>query len=193
MLTLERVSFGYPDQPLLLNQCSYRFASGQITGITGPSGCGKSTLLYLLAGLLTPLSGVSQNEHRTTAMIFQDARLFPWMTAKENITVVGASSERADQLLNALFQESDVAKKYPHELSGGMQQRISIARALASEPDLLLLDEPFQGLDEQTRAKTVSLILEEMKEKTCLLVSHQGEDLALCHEQVVFDQIRSAP
>ena len=107
------------------------------------------------------------------------------MTALENITVVGADEATAMRYLHALFEDAEeVAKKYPSELSGGMKQRISVARALAYAPDLLLLDEPFRGLDTETKTLVQRLIFNEMQGKTLLLVTHDEADLSLCDKIV---------
>ena len=98
---------------------------------------------------------------------------------------VGAEKSLAEHYLHALFEDADeVAKKYPHELSGGMKQRISVARALAYAPDLLLLDEPFRGLDAETKTVVQRLIFNEMQGKTMLLVTHDDDDLSFCEEIV---------
>lgn len=106
------------------------------------------------------------------------------MTAVENINTVCQSKELAHYYLKALFSEEDVANKYPDELSGGMKQRISLARALSVSPDLLLLDEPFRGLDTETKAQTAAFLLEQMKNKTCILITHDEEDLPYCNEHL---------
>ena len=153
-------------------------------GIVGTSGIGKTTLLQAIAGLKAPHAGKILSSYKKIAYIFQEPRLFPWMTALENITSVGADEETARQYLRALFGSDEVAKKYPSELSGGMKQRVSIARALAYKPDLLLLDEPFRGLDAETKAETARLLFHQMKGKTLLLVTHDADDLAFCHAVV---------
>lgn len=183
MLKLDHVSFQYADTSILQN-ISHTFTDGAVTAVTGASGSGKTTLLHLLAGLQRPTMGSIQNTYAKTAVAFQEPRLFPWMTALENITVVCKDREIARSYLNALFSESDVERKYPDELSGGMKQRISLARALAFEPDLLLLDEPFRGLDTETKRKTATFLFEKMRKKTCILITHDEEDLPYCNEHL---------
>ena len=187
MLTLEHISFRYDskkDSPFLFEDLSLSFQDGIITAITGESGIGKTTLLRLLAGLQKPTVGTVHNTYQTTSIIFQEPRLFPWLTALENVTVTGASREEAHELLKQLFGEESVADKYPHELSGGMKHRVSIARALAFSPDLLLMDEPFRGLDEETKHATFSFIREKMKNKTCVLITHDPDDLMQCDQHI---------
>lgn len=184
MLTLEQLTLSYGKQTVL-DGISFDFLAGGITGIVGASGIGKSSLLHAIAGLKEIRGGKIRSSHERLAYIFQEPRLFPWMTALENITAVGADEDTAMRYLRILFDEADeVAKKHPNELSGGMKQRISIARALAYAPDLLLLDEPFRGLDAEAKATAAELILTETKGKTLLFVTHDEADLALCDEIV---------
>ena len=183
MLKIENLTFKYEDKTII-EGLSYTFSDGVVTAVTGASGSGKTTLLYLLCGLKNAQSGKIYNDHKKTAVIFQEHRLFPWMTAIENITVTGADITRAKKLLKLLFPNEDVGGKYPDELSGGMKQRIAIARALAYEPDLLLLDEPFKGLDKETKAIVANVVFSEMKNKTCILITHDEDDLAYCQEHL---------
>ena len=183
MLILDHVSFEYGDQAIFA-QASHTFADGKVTGITGPSGSGKTTLLYLLSGLQKPTQGVVHNDYKRTAVVFQEPRLFPWMTALENVLTVCQDEKIAKHYLSLLFSQEDVTQKYPSELSGGMKQRVAIARALAYSPNLLLLDEPFKGLDEQTRRETADAVFRVMENKTCILITHDAEDLAYCAEHL---------
>ncbi|MBQ2999996.1 MAG: ATP-binding cassette domain-containing protein [Clostridia bacterium] len=184
MLTLENLTLRYKKKTVL-DRVSFDFSEGCTTGVVGASGIGKSTLLHAIAGLKKCDGGKILSSHERISYIFQEPRLFPWMTALENITVVGAEKSLAEHYLHALFEDADeVAKKYPHELSGGMKQRISVARALAYAPDLLLLDEPFRGLDAETKTVVQRLIFNEMQGKTMLLVTHDDDDLAFCEEIV---------
>jgi len=137
----------------ILDQISMNLNDASILCITGPSGCGKTSLLLILAGLLHNESGSKTGfEHLKIGMMFQEPRLLPWLTAKENIGLVIRNKndvEKAvilDELIELLGFQSYV-NEYPVKLSGGMQQIISLARALAFEPDLLLMDEPFSSLD----------------------------------------------
>ncbi len=183
MLLLDKVSFQYGDTPILQN-LSHSFADGVTTAITGASGSGKTTLLHLLAGLYRPTSGTVCNSYSRVAVSFQEPRLFPWMTALENVFTVCKDRDRSRAYLQALFSEEDVADKYPDELSGGMKMRVSVARALAFEPDLLLLDEPFFGLDSETKKRTAEFLFEQMRQKTCILITHAEEDLGFCAEHL---------
>ena len=183
MLSLDHVSFQYDNAPILQN-LSHTFADGVTTAITGASGSGKTTLLHLLAGLYRPTSGKVCNTYSRLAVSFQEPRLFPWMTALENVTAVCKNRNQARAYLQALFAEEDVADKFPDELSGGMKMRVSLARALAVEPDLLLLDEPFFGLDPETKQRTAEFLFAQMQQKTCIFITHAEEDLAFCAEHL---------
>lgn len=147
--------------------------------IIGPSGCGKTSLLRLIAGLEKPTHGSVEVETQNSAFVFQQPALFPWATVSANVAkpLKLSKSDRVKErtaLVLAQVGLSDFADKYPHQLSGGMQQRVSIARALAMEPDLLLMDEPFGALDEQTR-ENMNLELRELwkaTNKTVCFVTH---------------------
>lgn len=179
MLKLENLTVRYQKQTVL-DRLSADLPEGKIVAITGASGIGKTTLLQTIAGLLRPSEGKVISDYHRISYIFQEPRLFPWMTALENVTTVCNDETKARELLTKLLPDTDAADKYPAQLSGGMKQRISIARALAYEPDLLLLDEPFKGLDPQTRKQTTRFVFEQMKGKTVLMVTHDKEDLAFC-------------
>ena len=183
MLKIDNVTFEY-DKQTVIKDLSYEFKYRAVTAITGASGSGKTTLLYLLSGLSKANKGNIINDHKKIAVVFQEPRLLPWLSALENVTVTGADQAQAKRLIAALFPNEDVSKKYPDELSGGMKQRIAIARALAYDPDLLLLDEAFKGLDAKTRALTADIVFNEIKGKTCILITHDESDLKYCEEHV---------
>lgn len=160
---------------------------GEFISILGPSGCGKSTLLSIVAGLTTATSGtITIDGHSITqpgkdrGMVFQEPALFPWLTVKENVIFpLKKEMSKSDAVAQAkkylkMVQLTNYLDHYPHELSGGMQQRVSIARALAMDPTLLLMDEPFGALDEQTRSRLhtqLESIWRDTK-KTILFVTH---------------------
>jgi NitT/TauT family transport system ATP-binding protein len=143
-----------------LDGVSFAIGEGEILGVVGPSGCGKSTLLRLIGGLAVPSRGavVRPAAAFRVGVVFQDARLLPWRTAAGNVRFAlegrGAPVDAAARV-RAMLDLVDLrgfADRFPHELSGGMQQRVALARALVTEPQLLLLDEPFGALDALTRS-----------------------------------------
>ena len=141
-----------------LDSLSLDVAPGEFVCVLGASGCGKSTLLHVLAGLDEPTQGTVHIGGQHTALMFQEAALFPWLTARANVEFplrlkkVGRAERRAraEELLD-LVQLSGVGGRRPHQLSGGMKQRVALARALAQDADLVLMDEPFGALDAMTR------------------------------------------
>ncbi len=179
MLKFEHLTVRY-DRQTVIEDVSFSFPEGCVIAMTGASGIGKTTLLNVIAGFKQPHRGRMRSTYQAPAYIFQEPRLFPWMTALENVTMVCNDSQRAKKLLEALFPDSDVSEKYPEELSGGMKQRVSIARALAYDSDLLLMDEPFKGLDADTRKKVSRFLFEAVRGKTVLMVTHDQEDLQYC-------------
>ena len=179
MLKIQTVSHRYGEHTVLQN-ISLNLAAGQRIAIMGPSGCGKTTLLRIAMGLMKPTEGSVENTYQTTSAVFQEPRLLPWRTALENVNLV--LGDRKDTLKTAeiwlsRLGLSDAADKYPRELSGGMQQRVAIARALAVNGDLLILDEPFKGLDEALREQVIGEV--SRTEAAVLLVTHDRQEAEL--------------
>ncbi len=145
--------------------------AGQVLSLVGPSGCGKTTLLHMAGGLIEPSEGAIENGFRRTAFVFQEPRLLPWRRAGDNITfglkasgmAAGERRNVAHALARRMGLDGSDLDKFPHELSGGMRQRIALARALAVEPDLLLLDEPFSALDVGLRRELQDLLIREIE------------------------------
>jgi NitT/TauT family transport system ATP-binding protein len=182
-----------------LDHVSLEVARGEFLCVVGPSGSGKSTLLRVLAGLLRQTAGAVEirADHPgtpLTAMVFQEHALLPWRTVRDNVTFglenrgVGRAEReaRAREML-ALVGLTQFARHYPHQLSGGMKQRVGIARALASDPEVLLMDEPLAALDAQTR----TIMQEELLRiwstlgKTVIYVTHSLEEALLLGDRVV--------
>lgn len=164
-----------------IRDLSIQFPEQGIVAIMGPSGCGKTTLLQILAGLQRPTKGTVQATAPSKAYVFQEPRLLPWRTVADNIRLARSQktdpSRSVEQWLQAVGL-ADCAMRYPDELSGGMRQRVAIARALYCESDLLLMDEPFRGLDEAMRAQIMDLVRAERSGpgKLTLLITHDKSE-----------------
>ena len=178
MIRFDQVSFSYGDKEVL-RELSFCLETGELLAVMGESGCGKTTLLHLAAGLQGPQTGEIRSDHARVSVAFQEPRLFPWLTVRENLLSALPQSERraGEERLSALLSEmglSDVEGLYPRELSGGMKSRVSLARALLYGGDLLLLDEPFSALDEEMRQELATRLRRELKKegKTAILVTH---------------------
>lgn len=194
MLKTDKLSFSYGKEKIL-NDFSLTVDGNGIYAIMGPSGCGKSTLFSLISGLLKPQSGEITHDFERISYAFQEPRLIPHMTAAENVNFVlgGKKStlERAIKALNAVGLGGD-SDKYPSELSGGMQKRVALARALAFDGDFLLLDEPFTGLDDETKDNIIQLIKEVGKSKLVLMITHDISEAEKCEANIFqFNQLNS--
>ena len=176
MLELKDVSLSFGALEVLRG-ASLALEQGERIAMTGPSGCGKTSLLHVIAGLLHPDFGLVRNRAARTACVFQEPRLLPWLSAEENVSIVmphGTQGQNALMLLKKLGL-ADSAEKHPCELSGGMQQRAALARALAYAPDLLLLDEPFRALDAASKALAIDAV-NERADCAVILVTHSPEE-----------------
>lgn len=159
-MRVQRLHKVFDSDVIAIEDLTIEIRSGEFLAVLGPSGCGKSTLLRIIAGLDQPTSGSVEKDEGKIAYVFQDAHLLPWRTVLRNVALplelMGASrAERLDAAADALRQVGlgDAMSRYPAQLSGGMKMRVSLARALVTQPKLLLLDEPFAALDEITRQK----------------------------------------
>src|SRR5215470_11439909 len=181
--------FETPEGPLIaIDRVSLRVRPGEFLAVIGPSGCGKSTLFNIIGGLLDGYQGTVtvggetvRGPHPAIGMVFQEESTFPWRTVIENVAfpleIAGMSrKDRFDKAKKfiALVGLSGFENRYPAELSGGMRQRVAIARTLASEPKILLMDEPFASLDEQTRLLLGDKVLQIQQDlkQTTLLITH---------------------
>jgi NitT/TauT family transport system ATP-binding protein len=204
MLTVENLNKNYVSrgsETAALVNIDLRIEEGEFVCLLGPSGCGKSTLLKIIAGLIPATSGrIAINGEPVSgpgperAVVFQDYALFPWMTVRDNVEFglearklpVAERHEISSRLLKVVGL-SDFADRFPHHLSGGMKQRVSIARALAVDPSLLLMDEPFGALDAQTRHVLQDELLRIWREyrKTVVFVTHSIEEAIYLSDRIV--------
>lgn len=177
------------DGKTILDSFSAELA-GRAVCLFGPSGCGKTTLLNVMAGLVQPASGTMRGVPDKVGYVFQEDRLLPWMSARENVQQVLPKEREAeaDEWLRRMgFTQGDCAKR-PGELSGGMARRAAVALALAFGAELLLLDEPFQGLDDARKFALIDLLKENLQDRSLILVTHDmDEALALCETVVHVD------
>ena len=172
-------SFG---EKQVLKDFSLTAEEGERVCVLGPSGGGKTTLLNIIAGLLAPDSGEVKLPEGKISYVFQEYRLLPWLNAEENITAAsGCTKERAREILTAL-ELGNERKGYPDDFSGGMKQRLNIARALAFPSSVILMDEPFKGLDTELRSHVIEYVDECCKDRTVILVTHDKaeSDLMNC-------------
>ncbi len=175
-----------------LTDVSLEVEKGEFFCLVGPSGCGKSTILRIISGLEKPSSGEVQAP-KEISMVFQSGALLPWMNVEENISFVckanGMSDLKAEEQTTKYLRMVDLEGfryRYPRELSGGQRQRVGIARALAIEPTVLLLDEPFSALDPITTDELHTYLLKIWKEtqKTIVMVSHMLEEAILLSNRI---------
>jgi NitT/TauT family transport system ATP-binding protein len=205
LIVAERVGMAFGDAPPSLNDVSLRISAGEFVALVGPSGCGKSTLLRLIAGLLTPTAGslavcnqapvAARRSAVRVAFVFQDPTLLPWRTVVENIRLplelLGVPRDQHEGLIAGSLQliglRADDLQKRPRNLSGGMRMRVSLARALVTDPQLLLLDEPFAALDDMLRQQLNEELTRIWGEKgwTGLFVTHNVAEAVFLSQRVV--------
>jgi len=195
------VTKSYGTGRLVLSAIDLNIQKGEFVTLIGPSGCGKSTVLKLISGLTPPsdgtirVDGVTPKDARETiSFIFQDATLLPWRTVRDNVglglELERAASERRKKTTATVLELvglQDVAEAYPRELSGGMKMRASIARALATNPRLLLMDEPFAALDEMSRDRLNEelLRLREEQQWTAVFVTHSVAEAVFLSTRII--------
>ncbi len=194
----------------VIDDVSFTIADGEFISIVGPSGCGKTTMMNIIAGFVKPTSGQvlldgieingpSQNR----GVIFQEYGIFPWLNVEKNILfgltlrnskIPKSRHQEICQRYLQLMGLSDFAQAYPRTLSGGMRQRLAIARAYATNPEFLLMDEPFGALDAQTRAKMQDLLLEVLQHerKTVLLITHSVDEAIYLSSKIIVVTARPA-
>ncbi|MDC2964361.1 ABC transporter ATP-binding protein [Gammaproteobacteria bacterium] len=195
VLKIEQLSYSYTESNIVLDNLELEIQEGERVGLLGPSGCGKSTLLRLIAGLEKPNGGsitilgnlvsgrrvMVAPENRGIGLVVQEKALFPHMSVRDNIAF-GIRNERTRNKVVAHLLEmlkiTNLASKFPHEISGGEQQRVALARSIAPAPKLLMLDEPFGALDQSLKNELYSEISKVLSEKqiTILLVTHDRNE-----------------
>ncbi|VFM97681.1 MAG: taurine transport system ATP-binding protein [Candidatus Kentron sp. G] len=204
-LSIDHVSMSFetPDGAVVqaLEDVSLDLKQGELLSVLGPSGCGKTTLLNIVAGFLAPTGGrvlldgrIVAGPHPERGMVFQQGALFEWMNVRKNVafgpSMKGMAKRAADEIVDRLLDTvglGDFKDKAVYELSGGMQQRVALARCLANDPDVILMDEPLGALDALTREKMQGLVLNLWKEtgKTIILITHSVEEALLLGERLV--------
>jgi NitT/TauT family transport system ATP-binding protein len=191
----------YPDGTRALENLNFEVQNRESCAVIGPSGCGKTTLLLIFSGILEPTAGkvLIEGKNLTSpskelALIFQDYGLFPWKTVYENVSLGlqlrGCGKAERTEIVSSLLKELGLQgfeTNYPKQLSGGMQQRVAFARALALNPRILLMDEPLSSLDALTRENLQNLLLRLWKQKgmTMLFVTHSIEEAVFLGKKVI--------
>ena len=183
MIALEHITVRFGDKTVL-EDFSLTLPKTGILCLSGPSGCGKTTLLRVLCGLQKPDDGSVRGVGKC-AVVFQEDRLLPWLTVEKNLTVTtGIPTETAEHWLQKVGLEREY-KSLPDSLSGGMRRRVAIVRALAAKSDVLLLDEPFQGLDEGMKEQIYPLIRAAAEQKPVILVTHHDDEAQALEAQIL--------
>ena len=184
---------------LALDRISLEIPAGSFFVIVGPSGCGKTTMLRMLAGLDTPSSGElriarGDADRPQNAMVFQGDSLFPWMNVFDNaaygLRMRGVPERETAKVVSEYLEKTglkNARERYPHQLSGGMRQRVSIARAFANDPDVLLVDEPFSALDEQNKTILQEELLRiwEANRKTVVFITHSVDEAVTLGDRIM--------
>ena len=212
-IAFDRVSVDFPTQhgPMrVLDDVSFDIRHGEFVSIIGPSGCGKTTLMNIVGGFVQPTSGrvlldgkPVQGPGPDRGVIFQEYGVFPWLTVRQNIAfglklasnrALAADREEIVARYMKLMGLSDFANHFPKHLSGGMRQRLAIARAYAVRPEFLLMDEPFGALDAQTRSAMQDLLLQVLQSegKTVMLITHSVEEAIYLSSRIVVVTARPA-
>jgi NitT/TauT family transport system ATP-binding protein len=201
IVEVKEVGKTYAGSVEALTSVSLALPQGRISTFLGPSGCGKTTLLKIIAGLIPPSRGEIWVKGKKVdgpgperAFVFQDFALLPWANVLRNVAfgleLRGLAAEKRHEIARRHIAEvglESFAASYPHQLSGGMRQRVGLARALAVDADIILMDEPFSSVDEQTRRKFQEELLDllEHKQKTVIFVTHSIEEAAYLSDQIV--------
>ncbi len=174
------------DDKLIFNKFSAIIPDGKITFIVGSSGSGKTTLLRILAGLDNKYTGEINGIAKNCSIVFQEPRLFPYLSVKENVRIVrnDDNPDKLKELLEIVELDGD-ALLLPKELSGGMKMRVSLARALYYDADIMFMDEPFSALDEELKSRMIPKIFSKLTGKTVVIISHDLNDVSLYADHVI--------
>lgn len=169
----------------VLNNINLSIGKSERIAIIGPSGAGKTTLLRIMSGLEKPSQGTVEIHTHNIGYVFQEPRLIPWWTVEENLLFVKQDADLEDIL--ARIRLNDYKKHYPHQLSGGMKQRVNLARALITNPDLLILDEAFSSLDLPIKLGIINDVLLQWQERkfTMLIVTHDLKEALLLADRII--------
>ncbi|MEA5082608.1 MAG: ATP-binding cassette domain-containing protein [Lachnospiraceae bacterium] len=157
----------------ILNDFTINFKEGKTTALLGPSGCGKTTIVNLLLGLMKADKGeIIADRTAKMSVVFQEDRLMENITVLENLLAINKNVKTCKEILNA-FGIGEVDNKYPNQLSGGMKRRVALARAIAFNGDIFILDEPFKGIDISLKQKVIKEIKKAINGKTCVIITHE--------------------
>ena len=197
---LRELSKQFPGSGLVLDRISLEMPEGELTSLIGPSGCGKTTALKIIAGLIEPSGGqvLVQGQSVTgpgpeRALVFQEFALLPWANVLRNVAfgleLRGVPRKEREEIARGYLERVKLAgaeQKYPHQLSGGMRQRVGLARALAVDANIILMDEPFASVDEQTRRQFQEDLLHLLAEerKTVIFITHSIEEAVYVSDQI---------
>lgn len=203
---LTKIYHGRAGQIKALDEITLDILDEEFVCVVGPSGCGKSTLLNVIAGLEKPTSGFATLDDKKITgpgpergVIFQQYALFPWLTVQKNVEygmkIQGVSQAKRKQIAERYIEMvglSEFRNAYPKELSGGMKQRVAIARGYSINPEILLMDEPFGALDAQTRSQLQEALLQtwQAEKKTCVFITHDVEEAVLLAQRIVIMSAR---
>ena len=208
MIRIENLTHFFDDNSMILNNISFSIKKGEFVALTGPSGIGKSTIANIIAGFVKPMEGrvfISDNDvtgspSKKVILLNQESDLFPWQNVDNHLLFVLKDKNKKDkhsikkELLNLVKLEGS-EKKYPHQLSGGMKKRLSLARAMAANPELIILDETFTSLDSNLKRSLYTELkrIWESKETTILIITHDSSDIkSLVQKNVVLTEERPA-
>lgn len=179
-MTLENICKKF-NQSVVLDKFNISFDKG-VNCLFGPSGCGKTTLINIIADIIKADKGIVKNNFKNISVVFQDDRLLPWLTVKENISIV-SDNETAEHYLNimGLYTYKD---NMPEHLSGGMRQRVNIARGLSFSYECLLMDEPFKGLELELKMNIIKFIKKELDSRQCIFITHDIDEAVYFSDRI---------